>query len=165
MLCHLSETLSPFFFRLLLVLCDSAPRSIVRETDFLLEMCFFCEPRHTVFQLPGWRWVPTLSSNPISHLPSGGAEGLNFVVRGKAHIHILSRLSVKLSPTAHTCFPFCLVSHPWEHCPMPQAPCPSQRSWTSCRLGPEPETKEPKWVHLGRPTGLGTGRNPWWSSV
>ena len=89
MLCHLSETLFPFFFfRLLLVLRDSAQRSIVRGTDFLLEMCFFCEPRHTVFRPPGWRWVPTLFSNPIFHLPSGMAEGLNFVVRGKLHIHI-----------------------------------------------------------------------------
>ena len=45
MLCHLSETLFPFFFfRLLLVLHDSAQRSIVKGTDFLLEMCFFCEP-------------------------------------------------------------------------------------------------------------------------
>ena len=39
MLCHLSETLFPFFFfRLLLVLHDSAQRSIVKGTDFLLEM-------------------------------------------------------------------------------------------------------------------------------
>lgn len=88
-LCHLSETLFPFFFfRLRLVLRDSAQRSIVRGTDFLLEMCFFCEPRHTVFRPPGWRWVPTLFSNPIFHLPSGMAGGLNFVVRGKVHIHI-----------------------------------------------------------------------------
>lgn len=88
-LCHLSETLFPFFFfRLRLVLRDSAQRSIVRGTDFLLEMCFFCEPRHTVFRPPGWRWVPILFSNPIFHLPSGMAGGLNFVVRGKVHIHI-----------------------------------------------------------------------------
>ena len=32
--------------------------------------------------------MPTLFSNPISHLPSVTAEGLNFVVRGKVHIHI-----------------------------------------------------------------------------
>ena len=76
--------------------------------------------------------MPTLSSNPISHLPSGGAEGLNFVVRGKVHIHILSRLSVKLSPTAHSCFPFCLVSHPWEHCPMPQPEELNQLQAGSC---------------------------------
>lgn len=60
--------------------------ALSREQIFSLKCVSFVS--HPVFRPPGWRWVPTLFSNPISHLPSGVAEGLNFVVKGKVHILI-----------------------------------------------------------------------------
>lgn len=155
MLCHLSETLFLSSSSGSSWSCMIQLKGALLSEIFSLKCVSFVS--HPVFRHPGWRWVPTLFSNPIaSHLPSGVAEGLNFVVRGKVHIHILSRLSMKLVT-------YFLLSGEPSLGVLPHAL--ARGSWTSCSLGPVSETKEPKWVHLGSPTGLGAGRNPLWSSV
>lgn len=70
-LCHLSGTLFPLFFcRLLLVLHDSAQRSIVRGTDCSLETRFLREPGHNVFWPAGWsKYAPVFPTPFLTYVP------------------------------------------------------------------------------------------------